>query len=76
VEPISWLDVSRVFSSQTTIAMMFEWEKPSFFVFSNKSEVSVVSVLTGTGEVKMNVAYFGRKYDYCRLHRTDYDVIT
>jgi len=30
VEPTSWLDVSHVFSSQTTIAVMFEWEKLSF----------------------------------------------
>ena len=32
-EPTSWLDVSRVFSSQTTIAVTFEWEKPSFIDF-------------------------------------------
>ena len=33
VEPTSWLDVSHVFSSQTTIAVSFEWEKTSFIDF-------------------------------------------
>jgi len=33
VEPTSWLDVSRVLSSQTTTAVTFEWEKPSFIDF-------------------------------------------
>jgi len=33
VEPISWLDVYNVFSSQTTIAVTFEWDKPSFIDF-------------------------------------------
>jgi len=53
-----------VFSSQTTIAVTFEWEKPSLLIFGTKSEVSVVSVLTGNKEVKMNVAYFGGTFDY------------
>jgi len=45
-------------------------------IFSKKSEVGVISVLTVNKEVKMKVAYFGGTYDYCRLHREDYDVIT
>jgi len=45
-------------------------------IFSKKSEVSVISVLTGNKEVKMKVAYFGGKYDHCRFHRADCDVIT
>jgi len=32
-EPTSWLDVSHMFSSQTKIAVTFEWEKPSFVDF-------------------------------------------
>jgi len=32
--------------------------------------------LVGNKEVKTNVAYFGGKYDFCKLHRADYDVIT
>ena len=64
MKPTSWLDVSHVFSSQTTIAVTFEWEKPSLLIFGTKSEVSVVSVLTGNKEVKMNVAYFGGTFDY------------
>jgi len=33
VEPTSWLDVSHMFSSQTTIAVAFKWEKSSFIDF-------------------------------------------
>ena len=51
-------------------------KKLVLLIFSRKSEVSVVSVLTGSKEVKMKVACFRDTYDYGRLHRADYDVIT
>jgi len=76
VEPTSWLDVSHVFSSQTKIAVTFEWANLVLWIFSKKSEASVFSVLTGNKEVKIKVTHFGGTYDYCRLHRVDCDVIT
>ena len=51
-------------------------KKLVLLIFSRKTEVSVVSVLTGSKEVKMKVACFRDTYDYGRLHRADYDVIT
>jgi len=57
------------FRRRQQIAVTFAWGKPSFIVFSKKSEVSVVSLLTGNKEVKMKITYFWGTYDYCRLHR-------
>ena len=58
------------------IAVTFEQVKISYIDLEQKGEVTVVSVFNGNKEVKTNVTYFGRKYDFCKLHRADYDVIT
>jgi len=59
VKPTSWLDVSRVFRRRQQLQWRLNGKNLVLLIFSNESEVSVVSVLTDNKEVKIKVAYFG-----------------
>jgi len=72
---LSWM-FHMCFRCRQQLQLHLNGEKLVVLSFSKKREVSILSVLTGNKEVKMKVAYFGGTYDYCRLRRADYDVIT